>query len=414
MNILEQLTSRTLLKNTTSDQTVLHLAAHDKVVYCGFDPTFSSLHIGHLVQLITLKWMARHGFQVIIVIGQATAIIGDPSGKTRERKSQNTTNIQSNAQQITEQITKIIPEAQFLNNATWLQSLSLTSFLQEVGKRFNLSYLLAKETIKNRIPTGLSFTEFTYNITQAYDFYYLYKKHNCHLQLGGSDQWGNITSGIELIKSYLGDQACPAGLTTNLLVKKDNTKFGKTSLGNIWLDPLLTSPYAMHQFLINQPDDEVYSLLVKLTMLPISKINELKSLAAAAPKARIMQQALSQQIITWVHGPEAYKTARHISQIFFTKQWAKLTLQDWDILSSIHPNYAVKLTSTPLKEILVKAKICNSVREIKELLLQNAIRINGELLNNYQAPLNTISPIHNQYYLIQKGKKHYFIIKLQA
>ncbi len=412
LNIIDILTERGFLKDCTSALNITKLSNKDKIVYCGIDPTAASLHMGNLVQLMALKWMITLGYQAIIVIGDATAQVGDPSGKNQERSLLDVETIKHNSANINAQVRKIVPEATVIYNSDWWTQMKLIPFLRDVGKKFNLSYLLTKEAIKTRIARGMSFSEFTYNIMQGYDFYYLFSNYNCHVQLGGSDQWGNIVSGVEYIKHKANTTNAPAyGITTHLLLKDDKTKFGKTASGTIWLDQDLTSPYEMYQFLINQPDHISAKLLLLFSMIPAKTIAALEQKAKASKDQRLVQHALAKAVIELVHSAEQYNDACKIANIFFTQGWQDLNTQEWQKLVKLHPTIEVHDPHSTFKNLLIKNKICESNRVINEFINQGALKINGTKILDSAFLANKIPFLHNQYAIIQKGKKHYYILK---
>ena len=412
-NILKMLAKRNILNNYTSEDKISYVQERGGSVYCGFDPTAPSLHIGNLLQLMVLKRFQQAGFKTIVVIGEGTAEIGDPSGKSSERVLQTPQVINKNAKIISQQVQAIIPQATILNNKDWLSTQTLLSFLRNTGKHFTINYLLAKETISNRLGSGISFTEFSYNLIQAYDFYHLYSAYNCFMQIGGSDQWGNIVSGIELIKSKIGSKNHACGLTTNLLLKKDNTKFGKTQTGTVWLSSHLTTPYELYKFFINQPDDLCRELFLKFTFLPISEIDQIILNSKNNPKARTAQKLLASEIIKLVHGSKALEAAVRISQILFTNEWNTLVNKDFGYLKNVFSVIRITNKSVAWKTVLLNNGVVSSNRQLKEFIQQKAISINGSVLLHTEADVNTITPLLQKYYIVKKGKKDYYLFCLK-
>ena len=381
--------------------------------YLGIDPTADSLHIGHLAPIQLLYHLARWGVEPIIVIGGATARIGDPSGKSTERPLLPPEVVEANAHALLRQVQKLLPfPIHIRNNYEWLGSYLLIDFLREVGKHLTVSYLLSKESMQRRAETGLSFTEFSYPLLQAYDFWYLYECEGCRLQVGGSDQWGNITAGIELIQKKSGGEA--HGLTCPLLTKADGTKFGKTESGNVWLDPKRTSAYAFYQFWVNQADADMPKLLGVFSWKSLEEIEALLAEHARAPEKRLAQKALALEMTARIHGLEAAQTIQAVSEVVFggealttLAQASSETLQA--VLSEIpHDEIPENALEEPLVEVLVRVGFLPSKSEARRLIQQGGLTINGKPVPAGEERLAayTLEGNLKPYYLLRRGKKH--------
>ncbi|AKX33817.1 tyrosyl-tRNA synthetase [Spiroplasma litorale] len=412
-NIIEELKNRKLLKQITNENKLLDSQKNNNAVYCGFDPTADSLHVGHLIQILNLKRFSNNGFKSIALIGGATAMIGDPSFKSQERVLLELSVVNNNIISIKKQLKNLLPNVEILNNADWLNKLSLIDFLRDIGKHFNLANLLSKENISSRIEKGLSITEFSYTMLQAYDFFYLYKNHDCNVQIGGSDQWGNITSGTDYISSIYGNlnsKAC--GVTMNLLTKKDGVKFGKTESGTVWLDKNKTSEYELYQFFLNQDDEDCEILLNYLTTLEVDEIQNIMEVHKKEPFKRIAQKKLAQEVTSFVHGDEGYKKALKISDALFSGDLKNLNKE---YLLSLIKTFDIIKVESDLKvlDFLISAKIITSKREGRELINDNALSINFE--NKFIEDNSIIDKRYftvDRFILVKKGKKKYYVVEL--
>ncbi|WP_338971608.1 tyrosine--tRNA ligase [Spiroplasma endosymbiont of Panorpa germanica] len=410
MDILKELEWRGLLKQFTNEDKIKFAQKNGKGVYCGFDPTADSLHVGHLIQIINLLRFQKAGFKPIAVIGGATGMIGDPSFKKDERAFLTVEQLEKNVKGINDQLKSLIPNVDFQDNAKWLKSMSLIEFLRDVGKSFNLSYLLAKESVSSRVETGLSVTEFSYTMLQAYDFFHLYTNNDCYLEIGGSDQWGNITSGIDYITSRLGkEKAQAAGITMNLLTKKDGTKFGKTESGAVWLDAKKTSEYDFYQFFFNQDDNDCEMLLKFLTDFDEVKIKEIVKDHKSEPSKRVMQTNLAEWVTKFVHKEEGLKKAKEITKAFFTGDILSLKADVLKTAISSLPSCEIS-KKTDILEALIKVGVGTSKRELREFISQKAISINEQIIQDEGIFIENIKAIDKIFYLIKRGKRKYYVI----
>lgn len=391
--------------------------------YVGIDPTADSLHIGHLVSIMLLKHLQKAGHKPIALIGGATGMIGDPSGKAEERKLLDEATLKKNQESLYKQLSLFLDfsehipnKSEIVNNYDWIKPFNLIHFLREVGKHITVNYMLSKDSVKKRMETGISFTEFTYQLLQGYDFLYLYEHYNCKLQMGGSDQWGNITTGTELIRRKLGGEAY--ALTCPLITKADGGKFGKTEKGNIWLDKRYTSPYQFYQFWINTTDEDAEKYIKIFTMLSRKEIEAIISNHKQEPHLRTLQQALAKEVTVMVHGEEEYKAAVDASHVLFGKG-TRETLEKLDeqtFLSVFEgvPQFIIskeKLASgiSILDLVAVYTNIFASKSEARKLIAAGGVSINKDKING-EIIINTSYLLNDKFILVQKGKKNYFII----
>ncbi|GLH64619.1 MULTISPECIES: tyrosine--tRNA ligase [Parageobacillus] len=419
MDLLQELEWRGLINQVTDKEGLQKLLNEEKVtLYSGFDPTADSLHIGHLLPILTLRRFQLAGHRPIALVGGATGLIGDPSGKKSERTLNAKETVQQWSERIKEQLSRFLDfdakenPAKIANNYDWIGSLDVITFLRDVGKNFGLNYMLAKESVQSRIETGISFTEFSYMILQSLDFLKLYQNEQCRLQIGGSDQWGNITAGLELIRKTEGD-AKAFGLTVPLVTKADGTKFGKTESGAIWLDREKTSPYEFYQFWINTDDRDVIKYLKYFTFLSKEEIEELEKQLQKAPEQRAAQKALAEEMTKLVHGEEALKQAIRISEALFSGSVSQLTAEEIEQGFKDVPSFEYEGEEVPLVELLVMAKIVPSKRQAREDITNGAIYINGERIQDVNAVITKENRIEGRFTIIRRGKKKYYLIRYQ-
>lgn len=391
--------------------------------YVGFDPTADSLHIGHLVGIMMLSHLQRSGHRPIVLLGGATGMIGDPSFKSQERKLLTLEEIQHNQACIKKQLSRFMDfeteaenKALVLNNYDWNSKWSFLDFIRDVGKHITVNYMMAKDCVKKRIETGLSFTEFSYQLLQAYDFKYLYENYGCKLQMGGSDQWGNITCGTELIRRTLSGEAF--AMTCPLITKADGSKFGKTEKGNVWLDAEKTSPYAFYQFWLNVSDDDAKKFIRIFTFFTKDEIEALEKQHDEAPNLRTLQKTLAKDITIRVHGEEEYNKAVEASEILFGKGTTD-TLKRLDSATFLSVFEGVPTFEVSKEEILQginiidllaeKTQILASKGEVRRALKENSLSVNKEKVKEDFVTSNN-DLLNAQYILVQKGKKNYFIV----
>lgn len=429
MNFVEELKWRGMIHDIMPG-TEEQLAKEQTTAYVGIDPTADSLHVGHLVSVMMMKHFQMAGHKPIFIIGGATGMIGDPSGKSQERNLLDEETIRRNMEGIHAQLSRFIDfnssasnAAIMLNNYDWMKQFSFLDFIREIGKHITVNYMMSKDSVKRRLSgecsDGMSFTEFTYQLVQGYDFLYLRKNYNCLLQMGGSDQWGNITTGGELIRRKEGLEAF--GLTWPLMTKSDGKKFGKTESGNIWLDPKRTSPYQFYQFWLNSTDEEAARYIKIFTILPPAEIDALIAEHGEAPHLRKLQKTLAKEITCLIHGVENYEAALEASQILFGNA-ASETLKkiDEDTFLAVFegvPQYEISAADLKAGIAIVdflaeKTAIMASKGEARRALKANGISINKEKVNE-ETVLNESHLIDGKYILAQSGKKNYFLVTVK-
>ncbi|MGG5332375.1 tyrosine--tRNA ligase [Enterococcus sp. AZ163] len=416
-DFFQELKDRGLVFQVTDEEALKKQLNEESVkLYIGFDPTADSLHIGHLLPILTLRRFQQNGHVPIALVGGGTGMIGDPSFKDAERQLNTLDTVKAWSQSIKDQLSGIIDfESQenpaiVANNYEWLGEVSLIDFLRDVGKNFTINYMMSKESVKRRIETGISYTEFAYQLLQAYDFLQLFDRYGCHLQLGGSDQWGNITSGIELIRREKEAQAF--GLTMPLITKADGTKFGKTEGNAVWLDSEKTSPYEFYQFWINTDDRDAVKFLKYFTFLPLEEIDALEKEFNQAPEKRLAQRTLAKEVTTLVHGEKAYEQAVHISEALFSGAVKNLTADEIKQGFKNVPSYQVKAEDDlNLVEILITAKIEASKRQAREDITNGAIYVNGDRVQDLSYVLSDEDKLAESFIVIRRGKKKYFVLQ---
>jgi len=393
--------------------------------YIGFDPTADSLHVGHLVQIMTLVHFQRAGHKPYALVGGATGMVGDPSGKSQERNLLDAETLQHNVACVKNQLEAFLDfnsgsnAAEMVNNYDWFEKMSFLDFIRDVGKHISVNYMMAKDSVKKRLETGMSFTEFSYQLVQGYDFYYLNQHHNCILQLGGSDQWGNIVTGTELIRRKAGGEAY--AVTTPLIKKADGTKFGKTESGSVWLDPEETSPYAFYQFWLNASDTDSANYIRIFTLKSKDEIEALEAQHAEAPHLRVLQKAIAEDITTRVHGAEALQTAIAASNILFGKSTAEdlrsLSEKDFFAVFEGVPQASVSISDfqsglSIVEALAAKTGFLSSNGEARRELKANAVSVNKEKVAEDYI-LSTQDLINDRYVLLGKGKKNNYILRVE-
>jgi tyrosyl-tRNA synthetase len=417
MDLLQDLAWRGLIYQQTDEESLKDLIGKESIsLYCGADPTADSLHIGHLVPFLTLRRFQQHGHRPIVLVGGATGLIGDPSGKSEERNLQTLEAVQENVKGIQKQLAAIFDfdgqnGAVMVNNYDWAGSMDIVTFLRDIGKHIGVNYMLAKDTIASRLETGISFTEFTYTILQAMDFNHLYENFNCKLQVGGSDQWGNITSGLELIRKMQPEGSKAFGLTIPLVTKADGTKFGKTEGGAVWLDAKKTTPYEFYQFWINSADADVVKYLKYFTFLSHEEIEGLEKSVQEEPHLRLAQKALAEEMTRLIHGEDSLQQAIKITEALFSGDVRSLTASEIQQGFKDVPSFNAGDTDVNLVDLLVAAKISPSKRQAREDITNGAITVNGERITDTSYVLQETDRIEGQFTIIRRGKKKYSLIK---
>ena len=426
-NFVEELRWRGLLHDIMPD-TEAHLLEHATAGYIGFDPTADSLHIGSLVQILILKHFQNAGHKPIALVGGATGMVGDPSGKSAERNLLDEASLQKNIEGVKAQLSRFLDfnasenPAELVNNFDWMKDISLIDFVRDTGKHITVNYMMAKDSVKKRLRSeskvGMSFTEFTYQLFQGYDFYHLYKEMDCKLQMGGSDQWGNITTGTELIRRKAQGKAY--AITVPLVTKADGTKFGKTEGGNVWLDANRTSPYKFYQYWLNASDEDAEKYIKIFTFLDKEAIEALIIEHRETPHLRLLQKKIGEEVTIMTHGQEAFDNAIKASQILFGKSTSE-DLKSLDEQTFLDIFEGVPQASVSKEDIdngldmigalAAKTGFLNSNGEARRALKENAISVNKEKIKE-DFIISTTDIIANAYVLLQRGKKNYFLLKI--
>ena len=422
---LEDLKWRGLFQDMVAG-TEAYLSEENASGYIGFDPTADSLHLGSFQQIVLLKRMQMAGIRPIALMGGATGRVGDPTGKTEERQLLDDSILQKNIEGIKNQLSKFIQfgegpkDALLVNNYDWFKDWTFLDFIREVGKHITVGYMMSKDSVQNRLETGLSFTEFTYQLIQGYDFLHLYKTLNCKLQMGGSDQWGNITTGVELIRRIKGEKGY--AITSPLVTRSDGSKFGKTATGeNIWLDPTKTSPYKFYQFLLNRSDEEAKDLLRRFSFKTREIIEVLEKEHTETPHLRILQKALSEELTIMVHSTSDLETAQKASQILFgssdIEALQSLSIQTIEEIFEGVPQHHIQSAQIEkgmdiISFLVEGTQIFSSNGQARQKIGENAISINKQKIN-LEKQIDKNDLLHNQYILVQQGKKNYFLVHIQ-
>ncbi|MFM5200484.1 tyrosine--tRNA ligase [Aeromonas caviae] len=414
-HLLDELTQRGLVAQNSDPVALADHLATPRTVYCGFDPTAGSLHIGHLVPLLMLRRFQLAGHTPVALVGGATGLIGDPSFKASERTLNSAETVQGWVASLSAQISALLPASDGLaapllvNNADWMGQMSALDFLRDIGKHFSVNAMLARESVRQRLARpdqGISFTEFSYTLLQSQDFAVLNQRLGCTLQIGGNDQWGNITSGMDLTRRL--HQTQVHGMTLPLITKADGTKFGKTEGGAIWLDPALTSPYAFYQFWLGTADEDVYRFLRYYSFMPLAEIETLEAEDAKRQGRKLAQQVLADELTELVHGKGALAAAQRISELLFSGEVARLGESDLAQLAQDGmPSSPIK-GETDLVTLLVECGLANSKRIARELLAAGAVSVNGAIRRD--EPLTADDRLFGRYLLLRRGKKQYHLV----
>lgn len=417
-HLLDELTERGLVAQNSDPAALADHLATPRTVYCGFDPTAGSLHIGHLVPLLMLRRFQLAGHTPVALVGGATGLIGDPSFKATERSLNSADTVQGWVASLSAQIRALLPAdeglsaPQLVNNGDWMGQMSALDFLRDIGKHFSVNAMLARESVRQRLARpdqGISFTEFSYALLQSYDFAVLHQRLGCTLQIGGNDQWGNITSGMDLTRRL--HQAQVHGMTLPLITKADGTKFGKTEGGAVWLDPALTSPYAFYQFWLGTADEDVYRFLRYYSFMSLSEIDALEAEDAKRQGRKQAQQVLADELTELVHGKAALAAVQRISELLFSGDVARLGESDLAQLAQDGMPCSTVSGETDLVSLLVSCGLANSKRIARELLAAGAISLNGVIKQDEQ--LSTNDRLFGRYLLLRRGKKQYHLVEWQ-
>lgn len=405
MKLYEDLLNRNLIDNISSEELINKLNNEKLTFYLGTDPTADSLHIGHYCVFAVAKRLASAGHNPIILVGGSTGLIGDPRPSS-ERPMITKETLEYNYNALRKQVGTLIPNATFVNNLDWTKEINVLDFLRDFGKYYTVNYMLSKDTVKSRLDVGISYTEFSYMILQGLDYNFLYNNYNCTLQIGGSDQWGNMVSGLDLIKKISNKDNDANIFTIPLITKKDGTKFGKSEGGAIWLDKNKTSSYELYQFLINVEDEKVIEYLKKLTFLSLEEINKIEENFIKEPEKREAQRILAKEIIVDLHGAFEYDSAVKISKSLFSGEINKLSeielIEAFKNIDNITINEDVNIL-----DLLILSKSASSKREAKEFVSAGSISINGNKETDIEKVITKNDTLYNKYIVIRRGKKKY-------
>ena len=413
-NLLEELKYRDLVYQQTDEEGIKKLLETESVsIYCGTDPTGDSLHVGHLLPFLTLKRFAKYGHKPVVLVGGGTGIIGDPSGRSEERQLQSLETIAENAKKLENQLRNIFrgdENIEFVNNGDWLGKMSMIEFLRDYGKLINVNYMLAKDSVSSRLENGLSFTEFSYTLLQGIDYAYLNEHHGVKMQLGGSDQWGNITTGLEIMRKLRGDVEA-YGFTIPLMLKSDGTKFGKSTGGAVWLDPEKTTPYEFYQFWFNTADNDTISAIKKFTFLEKEEIKKLEESLAKEPHLRLAQKALAEELVKIVHGEAALESALNITKALFSGNIKELTLDELKVAVKGMPKAQLPKEDINIVDFLVESGVVTSKRQAREDVNNGAISINGDKVTDLAFTIDNSSRLEDSFTVVRRGKKNYKLVE---
>lgn len=414
-NIIDDLNYRGLIEQYSNQEKVRELLSKPCTIYCGFDPSASSMHVGNFVMISLLMRFQKAGHRVIALVGGATGMIGDPSGKSKERNLQDQKTLAANTASIRSQLERFIDlsdpsKGLLLNNYDWLGKMNTIDFLRDYGKYFPINYMLSKEIVSSRLEEGISFTEFAYQILQSIDFYHLHHEYGVNIQLGGNDQWGNLTSGLELIRRLDGEAEPAEVMTSHLITRSDGKKFGKSEKGALFLDPKLTSPYTLYQFFINTTDEDAVKYLKVFTFLSHEEIEEIAREHIASPGQRIAQKKLAYEVTEEIHGQESVDEALKMSEVLFSGEVESLTEPELeDLLGSLKSHIE---EGTNLTDLLIAVGAAPSKTQARTFISQNSVSVNGEKENDPAKVFTKKEAMFGKYLVIRRGKKNYYLGEL--
>ncbi|MCF0116747.1 MAG: tyrosine--tRNA ligase [Bacilli bacterium] len=414
-NIIDELNWRGLIKDYSNEEEIKKLLSTPQTIYCGFDPSAKSMHMGNFVMISILMRLQRAGHKVIAVVGGATGMIGDPSGKSKERNLQGKEQLEENTRCIKEQLEKFIDLSDaskgiIVNNYDWLGNISFLDYLRDYGKYFPINYMLSKDIVASRLEAGISFTEFSYMTLQSVDFLTLHRDYGCNIQIGGADQWGNLTAGLELIRKLEGADANVGVLTAKLLTRADGKKFGKSEDGALFLNAELTSPYKLYQYFFNCSDEDAIRYLKVFSFKSKEEINSIEKEHLANPGARIGQKALAADIVETIHGKAGLDEALKVTEAFFSGDVSSLTKSQLE--NVLGGSGVVEVDSDlPLEDLLITCKAASSKREAREFIKGNSVLVNSKKVTDSLEVISKTNALFNEYTVIRRGKKNYYLVK---
>lgn len=411
MNIIDELNWRGLINNYSNEEKLKEMLEKPQTIYCGFDPSASSMHIGNFVMISILMRFQKAGHRIIALAGGGTGMIGDPSGKSKERNFLSVEQIRHNTECIKNQLSKFLDlddpkKGKMVDNYDWLSQIGLLEYLRDYAKFFNINYMLSKDIVSSRLEAGISLTEFSYMTLQSLDFHKLWQEENCHIQIGGGDQWGNLTAGLELIRKKEGVDAEAECMTANLITRSDGKKFGKSEDGALFLDRNLTSPYKLYQFFINQSDEDAIKYLKVFTFLEKEEIENIEREHLANLGARIGQKALAYEVVKIIHGEEDAKEAKKMSEVLFSGDVSSLSE---NAIEELFGNMKVEIEPQMLEDLLITLKAASSKREAREFIKNGAVSINGVKENEATALIDSSKALYGKYIIVRRGKKNYYL-----
>ena len=415
INVIDDLNYRGLIKEYSNEENVHKLFESKQTIYCGFDPSASSMHIGNFVMISILMRLQRAGHKIIALVGGGTGMIGDPSGKSKERNLLTPDKVEENTNAIKKQLERFIdlsdPEkGMILNNYDWLGKVSLLEYLRDTAKFFPVNYMLSKDIVKSRLDAGISLTEFCYMTLQSYDFKYLHDKYGVNIQIGGNDQWGNLTAGLDFIRKTEGDEEKVECMTAHLITRSDGKKFGKSEDGALFLDRNLTSPYKLYQFFINQSCENRGKKLKVFTFPPKEEINEIEKEHLANLGARIAQKRLAYEVVKIVHSEEDAEEAKKMSEVLFSNNFSSLKEES---LKELFANSKIEVKEKmKLEDLLIFIKAASSKREAREFIKNNAVSVNGIKINDALKEFDKEDALFNKYLVVKRGKKNYYLVEI--
>ncbi len=415
MDLFDELKYRGLIKDTSNEEEVRKLLSKPTTLYCGFDPSASSMHVGNFVMISVLKRLQNAGHKIIAIVGGATGMIGDPSGKSKERNLLNDDLLKENTECIRKQLERFIDlsdenKGKILNNFDWISKISVLDFLRDYGKYFQVNYMLSKDIVASRLQNGISFTEFSYTILQSIDFLKLYKDEDCKMQIGGADQWGNLTSGLELIRKVEGGEANVGVFTVPLLLDHNGKKFGKSEQGALYLDAKMCSPYRLYQYFINVSDEDAARYLKVFSFKSIEEINKIIADHFANLGARIAQKALAFEVVEIIHGTSKANEAVDMANTFFSGNFKSLSKDA--LLELLGSSLVEAKEGLLLEDLLISVGASTSKREAREFINNGAVSVNGEKVNDLKKIVTKTDALHDEFIVLRRGKKNYYLIKL--